>query len=25
MIPAPSDAKADWESFWASLSFETKN
>jgi len=25
MIPAPPDAKADWESFWASLSFETKN
>jgi uncharacterized GH25 family protein len=24
MIPAPADAKADWESFWASLSFETK-
>ena len=23
MIPAPADAKADWESFWASLSFET--
>lgn len=23
MIPAPTDAKADWESFWASLSFET--
>lgn len=22
MIPAPADAKADWESFWASLSFE---
>ncbi len=21
MIPAPADAKADWESFWASLSF----
>jgi len=25
MIPAPADAKADWESFWASLSFETDN
>jgi uncharacterized GH25 family protein len=25
MIPAPADAKADWESFWASLSFETGN
>jgi uncharacterized GH25 family protein len=25
MIPAPADAKADWESFWASLTFETKN
>jgi uncharacterized GH25 family protein len=25
MIPAPDDAKADWESFWASLSFETGN
>lgn len=23
MIPAPAEAKADWESFWASLSFET--
>ena len=23
MIPAPAGAKADWESFWASLSFET--
>ncbi len=23
MIPAPADAKADWESFWASLSFES--
>lgn len=23
MIPAPANAKADWESFWASLSFET--
>jgi len=23
MIPAPADARADWESFWASLSFET--
>ena len=23
MIPAPTDAKADWESFWASLSFAT--
>ena len=23
MIPAPADAKADWESFWASLSFQT--
>ena len=22
MIPAPADAKADWESFWASLTFE---
>lgn len=25
MIPAPAEAKADWESFWASLSFETDN
>jgi len=25
MIPAPADAKADWESFWASLSFETSD
>ena len=25
MVPAPADAKADWESFWASLSFETGN
>jgi len=25
MIPAPADAKADWESFWASLSFETED
>ena len=25
MIPAPADAKANWESFWASLSFETGN
>ena len=25
MIPAPADAKADWESFWASLSFATDN
>lgn len=25
MIPAPADAKADWESFWASLTFETKD
>ena len=24
MIPAPADAKADWESFWASLSFDTR-
>jgi len=24
MIPAPANAKADWESFWASLTFETK-
>ncbi len=23
MIPAPADAKADWESFWASLTFDT--
>lgn len=23
MIPAPAEAKADWESFWASLSFST--
>ncbi|HEX3526099.1 MAG TPA: DUF4198 domain-containing protein [Thermoanaerobaculia bacterium] len=23
MIPAPADAGADWESFWASLTFET--
>lgn len=23
MIPAPANAKADWESFWSSLSFET--
>jgi uncharacterized GH25 family protein len=23
MIPAPAEARADWESFWASLSFET--
>lgn len=23
MIPAPAEAKADWESFWASLSFAT--
>lgn len=23
MIPAPADAKADWESFWASLTFAT--
>jgi len=23
MIPAPAEAKADWESFWASLTFET--
>jgi hypothetical protein len=22
MIPAPPDTKADWESFWASLTFE---
>jgi uncharacterized GH25 family protein len=25
MVPAPAGAKADWESFWASLSFETGN
>lgn len=25
MIPAPAGAKADWESFWTSLSFETGN
>jgi uncharacterized GH25 family protein len=23
MVPAPADAQADWESFWASLTFET--
>jgi len=23
MIPAPADTKADWESFWASLTFDT--
>jgi len=25
IMPAPADAKADWESFWASLTFEIKN
>lgn len=25
MIPAPDAAKADWESFWASLTFDTNN
>ncbi len=25
MIPAPAGANADWASFWASLTFETKN
>jgi len=24
MIPAPKDAGADWESFWASLTFEVR-
>jgi hypothetical protein len=24
MIPAPSGANADWESFWASVTFELK-